>query len=166
MTSQDVGAAQSRLKKHNTAAAFRVAVREFNSRIGRGRNPGLQRHPRPQRARPTNGSVAGYCISCVRQANDRLSTPSAISPPPPISFELAESSCGGYSCCSLPPCGGGLGRGVVADAVNGMQSKRATFDEMARSRSNRMAMGMLRVRSVPPSLSLPHKGGGNPQTTS
>jgi hypothetical protein len=35
---------------------------------------------------------------------------------------------------SLPPCGGGLGRGVVADAVNQMQGKRATFDEMTRSK--------------------------------
>ena len=46
---------------------------------------------------------------------------------------------------SLPPCGGGLGRGGVADAVNEMQAKCATFDAMARSRKNEWANGMFRV---------------------
>ena len=60
--------------------------------------------------------------------------------------------------CSLPPCGGGLGRGVVADAVNEMRGNRATIAEMGRSRSNKWPKGMFRVRSTP--LPVPPPQGG------
>src|SRR6478609_9167379 len=60
---------------------------------------------------------------------------------------LSSRACAPPKLRSLPPCGGGLGRGVSpANSVS-------RCPEAKRDREN--------PRVAPPSLTLPHKGGGN-----